>query len=122
MYKKLTTLFLAFFAIASISFAQSDVSTIKLEQTEGEFNVKALTVSEGTYQFEIANVDVDHPVGFVIAPKGMTDEAHHIKDGYVKEMVETGKASMTGEVKLKKGEYVYFCPLNPTPQYALTVE
>lgn len=25
------------------------------------------------------------------------------------------------EVKLKKGKYEYFCPLNPTPRYSLVV-
>lgn len=106
---------------SNAAFAQK-AKTIKLEQTKGEFTVQGLTLSEGNYIFEIANNGVDHEVGFVIAPKGKTDAAHHIKEGYVKETVKDGKVSTSKVVKLKKGEYVYFCPLNPTPQYAITVK
>jgi len=55
------------------------VKTVSLEQTEGEFTQKSLTLSEGVYVFEIANANVDHEVGFVLAPKGKTDQANHIK-------------------------------------------
>lgn len=99
-----------------------EVSTIHLDQTKGEFTIQALTLEEGTYIFDIENKNVDHEVGFVIAPKGMTDQAHHIKDAYVKEMVKKGKTSSSNKVKLTKGEYVYFCPLNPTEEYPLTVK
>ncbi len=110
------------------SFAQdkdkktTDVQTISLEQTDGQFKQKSLTLSEGTYVFEIANKDVDHEVGFVLAPKGKTDAANHIKAAYVTSPVKTGSTSKTSEVTLTKGEYVYFCPLNPTPEYTLIVE
>ena len=114
----LTTLTAITFLFGSSSFAQ-DAKTIKLEQSKGEFNVQGLTLSEGTYVFEIANNGVDHEVGFVVAPKGKTDAGHHIKEAYVQNPVKDGAKSMTKEVKLTKGEYVYFCPLNPTPQYAL---
>ena len=96
------------------------VNVVKLEQTKGEFTIQALTLSEGTYVFEVANNGVDHEVGFVIAPKSNPDA--HIKTGYVKETVKNGKTSTSSEVKLAKGEYIYFCPLNPTPQYTITVK
>ncbi len=98
------------------------VKTVALTQTDGEFMQKELVLDAGTYVFEIGNKNVDHPVGFVLAPKGKTDEANHIKSAYVKAPVKTGSTSMTNEVVLAKGEYVYFCPLNPTPQYSLTVK
>ena len=94
---------------------------ISLTQTSGEFMTKELNLTEGTYVFEIANKDVDHQVGFVLAPKGKTDQANHIKAAYVKAPVATGSTSLTNEVTLAKGEYVYFCPLNPTPHYNLVV-
>jgi len=100
----------------------AQVKTIALAQTGGEFVQKELTLDAGTYVFEIANKDVDHEVGFVLAPKGKTDEANHIKAAYVKSPVATGSSSLTNEVVLTKGEYVYFCPLNPTPQYSLVVK
>jgi plastocyanin len=105
-----------------INTLAAQTNTVHLEQTEGEFTIQSLTLEEGTYVFEIENNGVDHEIGFVLAPKGMTDEAHHIKEAYVKETVKEGKTSMTSEVTLKKGEYVYFCPLNPTPQYTLIVK
>ncbi len=97
------------------------VKTIALTQVSGEFETKELVLDAGTYVFEIANKDVDHAVGFVLAPKGKTDQANHIKAAYVKAPVATGSTSLTNEVALSKGEYVYFCPLNPTPHYTLTV-
>ncbi|MCT4579811.1 MAG: hypothetical protein N4A35_00210 [Flavobacteriales bacterium] len=104
------------------SIVAQDVPTIHLDQTKGAFTIQALTLEEGTYIFDIENKNVDHEVGFVIAPKGMTDEAHHIKAAYVKEMVKKGKVASSNKVKLTKGEYVYFCPLNPTEEYPLTVK
>lgn len=101
---------------------EQKVQTISLAQTAGEFDKKTLTLEEGTYVFEIANTDVDHEVGFVLAPKGKTNEANHIKAAYVTSPVATGKTSLTSEVTLTKGEYVYFCPLNPTPEYSLVVQ
>ncbi len=100
----------------------AQVQTISLVQTSGEFNKKELVLKEGTYVFEIANKDVDHEVGFVLAPKGKTDQANHIKSAYVKAPVATGSTSLTNKVVLTKGEYVYFCPLNPTPEYSLVVK
>lgn len=104
-----------------VSFAQ-DAKTVALEQTPGEFTVQSLTLSEGTYVFEISNTGVKNEVGFVIAPKGKTDADHHIKEAYVPKTVKTGETVNTGEVTLAKGEYVYFCPLNKTPQYTLIVK
>jgi len=95
--------------------------TIKLGQVPGKFNVQALTVAEGTYQFEIANSGVDHEVGFVLVPKGQYEMSDHIKAAYVTETVKTGASSLTGLVDLEAGEYEYFCPMNPTPKYTLTV-
>ncbi len=97
------------------------VETLTLGQVDGSFKVQGMTVSEGTYQFEIANSGVDHEVGFVLVPKGKYDAEHHIKAAYVKAPVAKGTSSTTGIVELEAGEYEYFCPLNPTPKYGLTV-
>ena len=98
------------------------VKTVTLEQTKGAFTQKSLILPVGTYVFEISNKNVGHDVGFVLAPKGKTDEKHHIKEAYVTSLVKNNSKSNTKEVTLAKGEYVYFCPLNPTPQYTLKVE
>ena len=101
-----------------------EVKKIALEQTKGEFVQKGLTISEGTYVFNIINSNVGKKVGFVLVPKGksVADANNHIKSAYVTEAVENNTIGNTNEVTLTKGEYVYFCPLNKTPQYTLTVE
>ena len=98
------------------------VENVKLTQVSGEFETKSLALGEGSYQFEIANNGVDHEVGFVLVPKGKYDAANHIKAAYVTAPVADGSSSMTSVVSLEAGEYEYFCPLNPTPKYSLTVK
>lgn len=110
-------------ALATVFTANAQkVKTVALEQTKGEFTQKAITLSEGTYVFKIANTEVGKDVGFVLAPKGKTDQAHHIKNAYVTSLVKNNTTGHSKEVTLAKGEYVYFCPLNPTPQYTLVVK
>ncbi len=115
---------IAFTLILGLSFtAQAQqVKTVTLEQTNGEFTLKKLTLSEGTYVFEIANNGIDHNVGFVLVPKGKKGAENHIKNAYVKKAVATNKKSKSKKVTLKKGSYEYFCPLNPTPRYTLVVQ
>ncbi len=94
----------------------NDVKTISLEQTPGEFTQKTKTVSEGTYVFEIANNGVDHNVGFVLVEKGkdISKPENHIQTAYVTSPVATNETQTSKPTVLTKGEYVYFCPLNPT--------
>lgn len=89
---------------------------IALEQSSGEFTQKEITVSEGTYVFEIANNAVGHNVGFVLVKKveDISNPENHIQTAYVKEQVANGAKQMANPTTLVKGEYVYFCPLNPT--------
>lgn len=101
-----------------------EVKTIALEQTKGEFTQKSVTVSEGTYVFAVANNQVGKDVGLVLVRKGKdaSNPENHIKTAYVTQVVKDGKVEKSKATKLSKGEYVYFCPLNPTPQYTLTVQ
>ncbi len=115
-------LLLAVGTLFTASAQKKQVKTVALEQTKGEFTQKAITLSEGTYVFEINNKGVGKDVGFVLTPKGHTDKKHHIKNAYVTKVVANNAKGHSKEVKLEKGEYVYFCPLNPTPQYTLTVK
>ena len=119
--KNLVNTLIVFFALTASAFAQ-DVKTVTLEQTKGEFTVKELKLSEGTYVFNILNTGVDHEVGFVLVPDGKKDAADHIKEAYVQKTVATGKTESSKEVTLTKGTYNYFCPMNPTPVYTLVVE
>lgn len=117
--KKIIAVLVLFAGFAFTANAQK-VKTVALEQTKGEFTQKQITLSEGTYVFEIANNNVGHNVGFVLAPK--SDVKKHIKNAYVKKQVANNTKGTSNKVTLKKGTYVYFCPLNPTPQYTLVVE
>lgn len=95
-------------------------TVINLEQTKGEFTQKEITLKAGDYIFEISNNNVGHKVGFVLAPK--SNPKAHIKTAYVTKAVENNSKESSNITTLEKGEYVYFCPMNPTPQYTLTVE
>jgi len=100
------------------------IKTISLEQTKGEFTQKSLTVSEGTYVFEVSNNQAAKEVGLVLVRKGKdaSKPENHIKSAYVTTVVKDGKVEKTNPTLLTEGEYIYFCPLNPTPQYTLIVE
>ncbi|AWV98268.1 cupredoxin domain-containing protein [Arcticibacterium luteifluviistationis] len=122
--KNLLAALVATFALtfSTTTYAQSDAKVVTLEQTEGAFTQKSLTLEPGTYVFKVANNGVNHDLGFVLTPKGKSDEAHHIKEAYVTELIKEGTSSTSKVVTLKKGEYEYFCPLNPTPKYTLVVK
>ena len=115
-------LIISFSAIQAQEMTKSDSSpeTIKLEQTPGEFTQQTLTLKPGSYIFEVSNKGIDHAVGFVLAPKSNPDA--HIQSAYVTQAIATGATQRSNLTVLTKGEYVYFCPLNPTPQYRLIVE
>ncbi len=121
--KKIVAVLVLALGFAFNSDAQ-EVKTVALEQTKGEFTQKALTISEGTYVFEIENSNVGTDVGFVLVPKGksIAKAENHIKNAYVTAVVKNNTTGNSKQVTLTKGEYTYFCPLNKTPQYTLTVK
>ena len=104
--------------------SKTKTSVVSLEQTKGKFTEKSITLDEGSYIFEISNNNVGHQVGFVLVPKGedVSKPENHIKTAYVTKAVDNNTKGTSQVTVLKKGEYVYFCPLNPTPQYTLIVE
>ena len=121
MKKIITTLVFVFGAMITLSAQDkmtddAAVKKIKLEQTPGEFTQKTLTVSPGTYVFEIANNGIDHNVGFVLVEKGkdISKPENHIQTAYVTAPVGTNKTQTSEPTVLTPGEYIYFCPLNPT--------
>ena len=61
-------------------------------------------------------------IATIVAPKGKTDQPNHVKEAYVTKTVKDGETQSSNVVTLEKGEYVYFCPLNPTPQYKIVVK
>ncbi|MDN3665137.1 cupredoxin domain-containing protein [Algibacter miyuki] len=123
--KKVIAILVLALAFSLNSNAQDQaVKTVSLEQTKGDFTQKHVTISEGSYIFEIANNHSGVDVGFVLIEKGKdaSNPENHIKTAYVTKVVGEGQTEKSNVTKLAKGEYTYFCPLNKTPQYTLTVE
>ena len=114
----------SFSANAQDKMMKQPVKKIALEQTTGEFTQKSITVSEGTYVFDVANNNVGKDVGLVLVKKGKdaSKPENLIQTAYVTAAVKNNTVGHSKETKLDKGEYVYFCPLNPTPKYSLIVE
>ena len=121
--KKVIVIILLVVGINFAALAQ-EVKTVSLEQTKGEFTQKSLTLTDGTYVFQVSNNEASPEVGLVLIEEGKdgSKPENHISDAYVSQMVKHGKTESSKEVKLKKGTYKYFCPFNKTPQYTLIVK
>ncbi|MEO1254298.1 MAG: cupredoxin domain-containing protein [Bacteroidota bacterium] len=121
---RISILFLLTIALLwSVASNAQEPQKISLVQTPGEFVQQELKLEAGkSYVFEVENSGVDREVGFVVAPKGKTDQANHVQNAYLLKTIADGEKASSKTVVLEKGEYVYFCPLNPTPQYKITVE
>lgn len=115
--------FLSSFSI-SAQTTNTDVTVIELTQIANEFSTKTLNLKPGKYQFRVVNKDVDKDLGFVIqkaADKQGDVMKTAVDNSFTTALVKKGEFQYTGVVELKKGEYVYSCPLNPTPHYTLSV-
>jgi len=79
---------------------------------------QTLHLKAGSYVFRIQNRDVPYELGFWLRGQGL---------GRLTLPSVSGGDIQIGEFKdypitLKKGEYFYSCPLNPTPDYHLQVK
>lgn len=105
--------------------SHTDVSVIELDQVDGAFTTETLNLKPGKYQFKVTNKEVDRDLGFVIQ-KASDQNGDVMKtaleNSFTQNMIAIGKTESTGIVELKAGEYVYSCPLNPTPKYKLIVQ
>lgn len=114
--------------IGSTAFAQAnqkDVTVIELTQTTGQFETQNLALKPGKYQFRVVNQNVEKDLGFVIQKKGDAKKdvmKTAVKNSFTTALVKKGEAQYTGVVTLTAGEYVYSCPLNPTPHYQISVK
>ncbi|MFQ5619425.1 MAG: hypothetical protein ACE5FR_10665 [Rhodospirillales bacterium] len=78
---------------------------------------KVLELKPGKYIFRVTNKNVPYSLGFWLRGKGL---------GRITLPSVSGGGLAVGTtrdyaVDLKKGEYLYSCPLNPTPDYRLVV-
>ncbi|MEM9856105.1 MAG: cupredoxin domain-containing protein [Bacteroidota bacterium] len=123
MKKSIPLIILGLLFISSIASFAQEAKTIKLNQAPGKFETTELKLKAGEpYVFEVTNKGVDHKVGFVVAPEGKTDQKNHVSEAYLAKTIKNGESAQSKVVTLEKGEYVYFCPLNPIPQYKIIVE
>jgi len=85
----------------------------RLQQAE------TLRLKPGKYIFRVSNRDVPYSLGFWLRPASLIDRVRlpSVSGGGL----ATG-VTLDYEIELKPGEYLYSCPLNPTPDYRLIVE
>ncbi len=80
---------------------------------------KTLKLKPGKYIFRVKNENVPYALGFWLRGDGLVNRATlpSVSGGGL-----TTGATKDYEITLKAGEYVFSCPLNPTPDYKLVVE
>ena len=80
---------------------------------------KTLTLKPGKTLFRVTNKDVPYELGFWL--RGATLLSRATLPSVSGGGLTKGK-TQDYEIDLKPGEYVYSCPLNPTPDYRLIVK
>lgn len=79
---------------------------------------RTLELTPGKYVFRVTNKNVPYELGFYLRGAGFGRlTLPKISDGGL----VTG-TTRDYEITLQEGEYVYSCPLNPTPNYRLVVK
>lgn len=79
---------------------------------------RTLTLKPGQYLFRVTNKNVPYELGFWLRGDGLINRARlpSVSGGGL-----TTGSTQDYPITLKPGEYVYSCPLNPTPDYKLIV-
>jgi hypothetical protein len=85
---------------------------------------KVFELDPGTYTFRVENSDVPYELGFWIreADYQLGNPLHKLTKTSVSGGGLTQGTSKEYVVELEPGEYLYSCPLNPTPNYRLVVK
>jgi len=80
---------------------------------------RTIELTPGKYIFRVTNKNVPYELGFWLRGESLVDRAllPSVSGGGL----VTGK-TQDYPIELKAGEYVYSCPLNPTPDYKLVVK
>lgn len=80
---------------------------------------KVIELKPGKTVFRVSNKDVPYELGFWL--RGATLVSRATLPSVSGGGLTTGR-TQDYEIDLKPGEYVYSCPLNPTPDYRLVVK
>lgn len=80
---------------------------------------KTIVLKPGAYIFRVTNKNVPYELGFWLRGDGLVARATlpSVSGGGL-----TQGKTQDYAIELKPGEYVYSCPLNPTPDYKLVVK
>ncbi|MBT6094947.1 MAG: hypothetical protein HOH04_08695 [Rhodospirillaceae bacterium] len=101
-----------------------DCNAINAKTGDGRLaKSKTITLKPGDYVFRVKNKNVPYQLGFWFRSKGYNwkNPLHKLSKVSVSGGgLATGK-SKDYKVTLKPGEYVFSCPLNPTPNYRVVV-
>lgn len=96
--------------------ACKQINTDTLSQREAKF--KPLTLKAGDYIFKVTNQDVPYELGFYLRGAGATGiTLPKVSGGGL-----TQGTTQEYQITLKPGNYVFSCPLNPTPDYPIVVQ
>ncbi len=88
------------------------------KKTSSERIFKTLRLKPGKTIFSVTNKNVPYDLGFWVRGKGLKRLTLPSVSGGG---LEAGKTK-DYVIDLKPGEYLFSCPLNPTPDYPLVVE
>ncbi len=86
--------------------------------SERKESFKALKLKPGKYTFRVTNKDVPYELGFYLRGEGVTQVTLPKVSGGGLNKGDTQDYQIT----LKPGKYLFSCPLNPTPDYPITVQ
>jgi len=102
-----------------VSTRPDDCKAINRKTAEQRLaSAKVLRLKPGNYIFRVTNKNVPYQLGFYLRGDGIVNSVRLPKvsgGGLAKGVTKDYR------ITLVKGEYVYSCPLNPTPDYKLVV-
>lgn len=91
------------------------INSETLAARKSEF--KPLELKPGKYIFRVTNANVDYPLGFYLRGSGIKQVSlPKVSGGGL-----TKGTTKDYEITLTAGNYVFSCPLNPTPDYPVVV-
>lgn len=102
------------------SMSKADCEAINAKSGDARLAAaKTIELKPGKYVFRVTNKDVPYVLGFWLRGDGVLNRVSlpSVSGGGL----ATGK-TQDYEIVLEKGEYVYSCPLNPTPNYRIVVK
>lgn len=85
---------------------------------------EVLTLEPGTYTFRVTNQSVPYELGFYLREPDYDwrNPLHKLTKTNISGGGLHQGQTQDYQIELKPGEYIYSCPLNPTPDYRIVVE